>query len=307
MRSIRNAVVRAAVLGACARRHSGRHPPPAPVATRCTAENGSNQWLVELKGSAASFRGEAKKAGVKFNERFAFSELWNGVSIVADPAQVGTIESLPSVAAVYPNQTFSLPDYQPDLNFAGALTGADLVKSDLGFDGSGIRVAVMDTGIDYDHPDLGGCFGAGCRVTNGWDFVGDAYNASAAGPISPIPNPDPNPDDCNGHGSHVAGIVGANGRIDGVAPGVTFGAYRVFGCEGDTTVGRHDRRHGAGAQGQHGRPEHEHRRRQQQLAGHADRQGGDSAGRARRQGRRVDRQQRRQRSTPRAPPASARR
>ncbi len=33
----------------------------------------------------------------------------------------------------------------------------------------------------------------------------------------------------------MAGIVGANGRIDGVAPGVTFGAYRVFGCEGDTT------------------------------------------------------------------------
>ena len=235
MRSIRNVVVRAAVL-ALALTALGATPAAGADSDTLQAENGSNLWLVELKGSAASFRGEAKKAGVKYSERFAFSELWNGVSIVADAAQVGTIEALPSVAAVYPNQTFSIPAYQPDLNFAGGLTGADLVKSDLGFDGSGIRVAVMDTGIDYDHPDLGGCFGAGCRVTNGWDFVGDAYNASAAGvPISPIPNPDPNPDDCNGHGSHVAGIVGANGRIDGVAPGVTFGAYRVFGCEGDTT------------------------------------------------------------------------
>ena len=51
-----------------------------------------------------------------------------------------------------------------------------------------------------------------------------------------VPVPDPNPDDCGGHGSHVSGIVGGNGGgIRGVAPGVTFGAYRVFGCNGSTS------------------------------------------------------------------------
>jgi subtilisin family serine protease len=95
-----------------------------------------------------------------------------------------------------------------------------------------VHVAVIDTGIDYDHADLGGCFGPGCRVAKGYDLVGDAFNASD--PV-PVIKPDPDPDDCNGHGTHVAGIVGANGGITGVAPGVTFFAYRVFGCVGTTT------------------------------------------------------------------------
>src|SRR5262249_15990454 len=83
-------------------------------------------------------------------------------------------------------------------------------------DGEGIDVAIIDTGIDYTHPDLGGCFGPGCRVTTGWDFV----------------NNDPDPFDDNGHGTHVAGILGARGSMVGVAPGVRFHAYKVIAASG---------------------------------------------------------------------------
>ena len=113
------------------------------------------------------------------------------------------------------------------------MTGADIAQSRLGYTGRGIHVAVIDSGIDYDHPDLGGCFGRGCRVTSGYDLVGDDYDEEESDPNwQPVPHPDADPDDCAGHGTHVAGIIGANGGIRGVAPDVTFSSYRVFGCAG---------------------------------------------------------------------------
>ena len=210
-------------------------------------------WFVEFKsapladgGSSkntnkdkANFRNAANKANIAFTERFAFETLWNGISIEIGPADVNKLASLPGVKAVYPVFTISIPETvtsaSPELFTAIQMTGADIAQNEMGLTGAGVRVAVMDTGIDYDHPDLGGCFGPGCRVAFGYDLVGDAYNADSTAPsYNPVPSPDPYPDDCQGHGSHVAGIVGASGDVTGVAPGVTFGAYRVFGCEGST-------------------------------------------------------------------------
>jgi subtilisin family serine protease len=146
---------------------------------------------------------------------------------------------------VYPVGTVSIPETTPasipDLATAVKMTGADIAQSELGLTGEGVKVAVMDTGVDLDHADLGGDGTAGAphanaRIVAQHDFVGDAYNADPASTAySPTPVPDPIADDCNGHGTHVAGIVGADGEVTGVAPGVTFGAYRVFGCEGSTT------------------------------------------------------------------------
>ncbi|CAO3633503.1 unnamed protein product [Cunninghamella blakesleeana] len=83
------------------------------------------------------------------------------------------------------------------------------------------------------HPALGGCFGKeGCLIRYGYDLVGDNYGEASK------PQPDNDPRDlCDGHGTHVAGILAANDTVknfQGVAPGVTLGVWRIFGCHGDT-------------------------------------------------------------------------
>ncbi len=76
-------------------------------------------------------------------------------------------------------------------------------------------VCVIDTGINYSHPDLGGCYGennasANCKVLGGWDYVNDNSD--------PMDSDDGSGTAALGHGTHIAGIVAANGNIKGIAP-----------------------------------------------------------------------------------------
>ena len=198
-------------------------------------------WFVELDTSVNTFRARAKAAGLTFTEHYVYQRLWRGLSISAPGDTVAALARVPGVRAVFPVLTAELApteEASPQLAFALSMTGATIAQETLGLTGQGIKVAVMDSGIDYHHPDLGGGFGPGSRVVTGYDFVGDRFNSSGSGGAL-IPHPDGDPDDCDGHGTHVAGIVGASGNPNaggarGVAPGVSFGAYRVFGCEGTT-------------------------------------------------------------------------
>jgi minor extracellular serine protease Vpr len=220
------------------------------------AEN-TDLWFVELVGAPtadgatlknvrsekAAFRKAAADAGIEYRELQAFDVLFNGFSVKVDALQRAALGSLPGVRALWPVEIIDAPEApvagaEPNLATALGMTHADIVHNTLGFKGAGIRVAVMDSGIDYDHLDLGGDGVArsnspmfpNSRVVAGWDFVGDDFTAGLE------PQPNPYPDDCGGHGTHVAGIVGANGAAVGVAPEVLFGAYRVFGCSGSTTA-----------------------------------------------------------------------
>ncbi len=220
----------------------------------------TGKWFVELGGQPTSIGGsqrtvnvqqdkfisDARAEGLPADVSRTYAALFNGFAVTASAETASTYAELPGVKAVYPVVPVAMPEPQsvtPDDYSALALTGVDTVQSELGFTGDGIRVGIIDSGVDYDHPDFGGSGTDGAtsfptaRVAYGYDFVGDDYNADPTSEdYDPVLRPDTQPDDCGGHGTHVAGIVGASpsDKVKGVAPNVTLGAYRVFGCEGST-------------------------------------------------------------------------
>ena len=138
-------------------------------------------------------------------------------------------------------------------------TSVDFIGADeahkLGFDGTGVRVGIIDTGIDYTHAMLGGSGNVNDyksvapdkptplfpndKVIGGIDLAGTDYDAASELPKSYIPVPDGNPLDEAGHGSHVAGTVAGKGdgvnTYSGVAPAAKLYAIKVFGKTGSTS------------------------------------------------------------------------
>ncbi len=145
----------------------------------------------------------------------------NAFSAKIPAAKISRLSRMPEVEKIYYDQIVSLPP-QPLPETGILLTrstqtiGANYVWDTFGYTGTGIKVAIIDSGIDYNHPDLGGGFGHGKKVADGYDFV----------------NNDADPMDDNGHGTHVAGIVAANGTLKGVAPNATLFAVKVCDSSG---------------------------------------------------------------------------
>ena len=165
----------------------------------------------------------------------------NAVAIKVNAASLQAISLLPGVVKVRP-----VLQYQLDLSETVPYIGAAAAQA-AGQDGTGVRVAVLDSGIDYTHRNLGGpgtaaayeaAYGTGTadpknttrdglfpteKVVGGYDFVGESWpNAPEA--------PDEDPIDFEGHGTHVADIIAGrsrDGAHKGVAPSASLYAVKV--------------------------------------------------------------------------------
>lgn len=200
---------------------------------------------------------------------FDYQDAYNGVAAKIAAKDLVALAAAPNVVAVHPARTFERD------NTAGVqyIEGND-VWTDTGNTGEGVTVAILDTGVDYTHANFGGpgteaAFDSNngtviepgtfptAKVVGGTDLVGDNYDASSDDPAEATPQPDPDPLDCNGHGSHVAGTAAGFGVLSngsgylgpydgttysnsfrigpGVAPEASIYAIRVFGCGGSAS------------------------------------------------------------------------
>jgi subtilisin family serine protease len=177
--------------------------------------------------------------------RWRYGVVLNGVALSLPAAEVARLTSLPGVARVYPSVRYrSRLDGSPRQIGAPALWG-----SDLSFGGTGMRIAILDDGIDHSHP----FFDArSYSMPQGYPLGQAAYTSAkvivarafpprrpawrhAAAPHDPVHS---------GHGTHVAGIAaGTNGsaaagaRISGVAPRAHLGNYKVLTIPTESGVG----------------------------------------------------------------------
>ncbi|HEX2299171.1 MAG TPA: S8 family serine peptidase [Pseudonocardiaceae bacterium] len=173
------------------------------------------------------------------DELFRTTNAVSGLVVTADLARVREIAALPDVRSVRK----MVPKTAENSNTV-QLTHTLRTWQQSGRLGDGMRIGIIDDGIDYTHADFGGPGTEGAyasidrtriepdfyptaKVVGGFDFAGDDYDASgASGPDALTPRPDPNPLACGDHGTHVAGTSAGYGVN---ADGSTFrGDYRTL-------------------------------------------------------------------------------
>jgi minor extracellular serine protease Vpr len=197
---------------------------------------------------------------------YRYKMVLNGMAFVAPNSLMEKLKALATVSYVESEGNFGRPYFaantagdkqvgKEDILAANSVKfiGAEVLH-EKGITGRGIKVGIIDTGIDYTHAMLGGpgteeiyksvdpakanILFPNKKVVGGIDLVGTRYNSASGNFALHIPLPDENPLDEGGHGSHVAGTVAGRGdginTYSGVAPEADLYAIKVFGAEGST-------------------------------------------------------------------------
>jgi Subtilase family len=187
-------------------------------------EKQERSWTAAALASQNVLISRLAVQGVRIRTEFRYARVLNGFSAPLDPHALALLERAPEVAGVYPVRA-AFPASMPGLFTAGG--GHRPVLSLPGYDGRGVTIALLDTGVDRAQPFLRG------RVEPGIDIVGGNPEALAA----------PKPDDqtqVEQHGTEMAGLlVGGGGPygLAGVATGASVLPIRVAGWEQDAAGG----------------------------------------------------------------------
>ena len=246
--------------------------PAADVAVRLLDRGLANHEIAEAtRGRIAEIAAQQDAVVARLGQVGAavearFSRLANAIKIRLPFGQVERLRRLDGVIDVQ-----SVAQFRPLTSSSVPFIGATSVwnRGNLSATGKGVRIGIIDSGIDYHHAMFGGSGDVAdytknnpariekgtfptAKVVGGYDFAGDAYNGTQT------PRPDNDPLDCaqSSHGSHVAGIAGGVGVLTngvpytggygkalnmgkfligpGVSPEAELYSLKVFGCSGTT-------------------------------------------------------------------------
>lgn len=196
----------------------------AAAASRRSGARAAVGRRASVERQATDVAAAARRADAKASRLYVTTNALPGVAMLLDAKAIAAVARRADVVKV----SRIVPKTAENANTASFVKALNTWKFNGGL-GKGVRVAVIDTGLDYTHADFGGpgtpaaydaesptnsawlqqltALGK-AKVAGGFDFAGDAYNADPDdAAYSPNPVPDPSPLDCNGHGTHVSGTT----------------------------------------------------------------------------------------------------
>jgi subtilisin family serine protease len=211
-----------------------------------TAVNGGSVFaqraqLRIVKVQQNGFLRDARKIDTSLKTFGAVQRVLNAVFVKVDGSKLAELSKNPAVLSIKP-----ITNYQLDLAYAVPYVGGTNAHND-GYTGAGVKVGIIDTGVDYTHALLGGSGNVAdynandptivepgtfptAKVVGGFDFVGETW------PNTDL-TPDPDPLDskpAGGHGSHVSSIAAG---LTGMAPDASLYVYKVCSSQRNTCSG----------------------------------------------------------------------
>lgn len=208
-------------------------PTPVDVIVTLAAEpagpaGARDAQLNRIRAERGNVFSHLRRNGIDVSPKHQFELAINGFALTIPANQLPLLASVPGVTGIYQDHPMEREDLsesvvtniQPELATSVPAVQAPALWA-AGLRGEGVLVAIIDDGVEYTHPDLGGCIrGAGCKVADGYDFVDlddDPRNGFTT---------------ANGvttrdyHGTHVAATAAG---LKGVAPDARILAVRVLG------------------------------------------------------------------------------